>query len=192
MDLHRRDQSYATNVFWWESCSQDKSYQFYFSVLFVIIFLRWHQSGLKPEMEAVGDSSPCKVELLLGADRSLLWCFVSETWERTLCWEKVATRIPVFPFANGRWLLQVAKRVDLMHWIAVFYKRTDSSVTFRSLCSLLSVPVEIQAGTSWRFCYFLWLLRLRNGHFPNSTQKYTSQLECSYVLPAVLQVWMNR
>jgi len=55
-------------------------------------------------MEAVGDSSPCKAELLLVADRSLLRCFVSEMWERTLCWEKAATRIPVFPFANGRCL----------------------------------------------------------------------------------------
>lgn len=36
------------------------------------------------------------------------------------------------------------------------------------------------------FCYFLWLLRLRNGHFPYGIQKYTGQLECSYVLPAVL------
>lgn len=45
---------------------------FLFQFVFVIIFLRWHQSGLKPEMEAVGDSSPCKAELLLGVDRSLL------------------------------------------------------------------------------------------------------------------------
>lgn len=64
-------------------------------------------------------------------------------------------------------------------------------MTFRSLCSLLSVPVEVQHWTSQAvmslgFCYFLWLLRLRNGHFPYSTQKYTGQLECSYVLPAVL------